>query len=311
MLLTHRIAGITFRTESDVPIPYLEKEPFTFFQIDPVAPDIRYRITQLDSQASALPPLDQNERKRIVRTVSFPRHWQDKLLLQSPAVRERVRVGLEQPELVHIGLAWNRAIIHNFARNEVDLLYPSEMAKDFSKPVILARYRNTFAPLLPNFSALMIHGSGVIRQGRTALFLAPDEGGKTTVVQCALHTATPALILNDDQVVLRQEGNRVYAHGTPFGLLTSGPHQARLGGLFLLEKASRFELLPMPPADTLQYIWGEHHHIWTLLPKVLRVRAFEILANACYQVPTYRLRFPKDSIDWAAIDEAMLPPAAG
>jgi hypothetical protein len=42
------------------------------------------------------------------------------------------------------------------------------------------------------------------------------------------------------------------------------------------------------------------------LPKHLKRRAFEVLCDVCYQAPAYWMSFPKDYVDWEAIDAAMV-----
>jgi hypothetical protein len=303
MEITHRIADITFCTESDVLIPHLLEQPFKWFQTDDAEPvDVHCRISQLDPSDQPLPPLEDQERQRIVRSVSFVLGLLERPILRSPKVRAVLQHCLDQPELVHLALRWNRAIIHDFAHNKLDYFYPPEIREDFANPVALARYRNLFAPFLPGFSAVMVHSAGVVCNGLAALFVAPDEGGKTSVVAHAAKVS----ILNDDHHILRQTGNIIMAHSTPFGTVTSGPQQAKLGGLFLLEKAPRFDLIPLSTQDALQFLWDEHSHVWRFLPKGLRVRAFEVLYTACRQAAIYRMRFPKDYVDWDAIGAAMV-----
>lgn len=302
IVITYRIAGITFRTESDVLIPHLQEDPFERFRGGDGEPDVHCRIRQFDPDSLTLPPLNSRERERIVRSMGFLQRWLDNPIFRFPEVRVVLQRCLDRPELVHIELAWNRAIIRNFARNEVDLFYPPDRRKDIADPLFVAGYRNLLATLLPNFSAVMIHGAGVVRNGIAAVFLAPDKGGKTTVVE----RSSGEPILNDDHIILRQKDNVVIAHGTPLGPITSGPQQARIGGFFLLEKASRFDLIPVQAWDILQFLWNAHMHMWYVLPKSLRVRAFEILADACYQAAVYRMRFPKDYVDWDAVDAAMV-----
>jgi hypothetical protein len=299
---THKIAGIIFRTESDVPIPHLHEDPFGQFWVRDGEADVCCRFRQFDPDSLALPPLDSQERERIARSVIFPRHWLDKPTLRSPEVRVSLHKCLDRPELVHIGLRGEEAIIRDFARNELDFLYPPGKRKDFTEPIIVASYRNLLAAFLPNFSAVMIHGAGVIRDGVAAVFLASDGGGKTSVVR----HSDRVHVLNDDHIILRQEGDVVTAHGTPFGPLTSGPQQARLGAFFLLEKALHFELTPIKPSEVLQFLWNERKLTWYVLPKSLRLRAFEILYDACRQAVVYRMRFPEDYVDWDAIDAAMV-----
>jgi hypothetical protein len=302
MLITHRIADITFRTESDVLIPHLLENHFERFRTDDGKPLVRQRIRQLNLDSLTLPPLDSRERERIVRCVGFPQRWLDSAVFRSPEVRAVLRRCLDRPELVHIELAWNRAVIRNFARNEFDLFYPPEKRQDLVDPLFVAGFRNMIDAFLPNFSAVMVHGAGVVRNSIAPVFLAPDEGGKTSLVR----QSTGVSILNDDHVILRKSNSIVMVHGTPLGLITSGPHRARLGGFFLLEKASQFDLIPIKAWDVLQFLWNECAHKWHALPKSTRLQAFEILYGACRQAPTYRMRFPKDYVDWDAIDAAMV-----
>jgi hypothetical protein len=107
--------------------------------------------------------------------------------------------------------------------------------------------------------------------------------------------------LSDDQVILQQTDGAFISHGTPWGLLTDGPISARLGGLFLLEKSECFELSPLRAVDALEYLWNEHEAYWTFLPKAGRLHAFDFLYALCHQIPTYRMRFTKDFVDWKAI----------
>jgi len=42
------------------------------------------------------------------------------------------------------------------------------------------------------------------------------------------------------------------------------------------------------------------------LPRALRLKTFDFLYDVCRRAPAYRMRFPKDTIDWDAIDAAMV-----
>lgn len=301
IVLTHHIAGITIRTETDMPIPHLLASPFDQFHCSNVTPDVYYRICQITANSNSSLPLDDDVCERLKRTANFPSRWLAKSVLNAPEVRTRLQDCLKQPELVFVDFRWERAILRNFARNEVDFFYVSDQQTDFGDPLMQSRYRNVLAPLLPNLSALMLHSSGVVCRDKAVLFLAPDEGGKTTVVKLA----EGKTILGDDQVIVRRQDNQIIAHGTPFGAVTNGPLQARLGGWFILEKASHFELIPVCPLDVLEYLWREHLLLWVVMPRPIKVHAFQLLADACHQAPCYRMRFPKDYVDWDAIDKAM------
>jgi hypothetical protein len=191
-------------------------------------------------------------------------------------------------------------VVWSATRNELDFFYYPLFGNN-PEGRVTAYFRRMFSTFLPRFSALMMHSSGLIRGGRAALFLAKDGGGKTT----ALRQATEGLLLNDDQIILRQEGDGFVAHGTPLGRLTDGPCQAPLSALFALEKARSFGLEPAKPANLVQHLWDEHRVYTSVLPKPLKLRAFDLLYDVCHQVPAYKMRFPKDHVDWAAIDAAM------
>ena len=65
------------------------------------------------------------------------------------------------------------------------------------------------------------------------------------------------------------------------------------------------EIEPIEPADLVQCLWAEHRNYTFFLPKHLKKKAFQILIDVCYRVPVYMMRFPKDYVDWDAIDAAM------
>lgn len=147
----------------------------------------------------------------------------------------------------------------------------------------------------------MLHSSSSVLNNKAALFLAKDEGGKTTVMK----SAVPRDVLSDDQNILKKENGAFFVHSTPWSTFQNGPRKARLGGLFFLEKASEFSLSRINSVDMLAYLWAEHVGYTLFMPKKLRVAAFDLLHEACLSVPTYRMRFPKDYIDWEVIARAM------
>ena len=115
---------------------------------------------------------------------------------------------------------------------------------DLPRIHLAANLRLHFAALLPHFDAMAIHSGGIVRHGRAILFVAPNDGGKTTAVQ--LSQGCP--ILHDDQVILRRGGGMVHAHATPFGRLTDGPLSAKLGAFLVLKKSLKFFGMATPPS---------------------------------------------------------------
>jgi hypothetical protein len=222
-------------------------------------------------------------------------------------VRARLEMCLGRSEQTEIWLYKDQVIIRDFSRSEYDHFYAGnggnglERREQLPESYLSANFWQMFATFLPSFGAILMHSSGLLRNEKAVLFLAPDGGGKTTV----LGHSTGEHLLNDDHIVLQSDGEGTLAHGTPLGSMTSGPCKARVGALFILDQGSPFELAPLEPADVVQCLWNAHRNYTFFLPRHLKVRAFEILSQACHQAPVYRMRFPKDHVDWRAIDAAM------
>ncbi len=313
LVVTHRIAGITFRTESTARLPLLHYGGvFTFapFRVeDNAAPDVCQRIRKVGLDALTLPPLTAGEQERLSHAAHCAPADLKSPLLRAPAVRARLFAALDQPGRAVVHVYPDRVVVYDLARCELDLFYTeaygkydTRMRRTYTADERAAGFiRPMFAVFFPCFSAIQVHGAGVIRDGQAALFMARDGGGKTTV----LSHAAGGGILSDDQIVLRREEGGVVAHATPLGSMTSGPCQAPVGAIFILHKAPHFELKPLRATDVMQPIWRENWGHIGFLPRELKARAFEVLCDACMRTPVYQMCFPKDYVDWDAIDAAM------
>ncbi len=297
----HNFAGVRLLTESDVQIPHLQKNNYKKFVENSFSYDAYQYICHYDLNSMNLPPLDIKTREYLGRTVGFVKHWLDKPILNSDIVRQAILSCSSNPEMVHINLTWNRAVIHDFARNKFFLFYPPERKLIFSQKIFLAGYRNLFCDQLINFDSILIHGAGVIYNNKGMVFLAADEGGKSTAVNL-LPTGD---ILNDDQIILKHEGSEISVHSTPFGNIGCGPKKIHLNAFFLLEKSLFFELIPLRSRDIVKFLWDEHMYRWFNMPKSHRIRAFSLLERACNQAVCFKMRFPKDCVDWKAIDKVI------
>ncbi|MBN2305623.1 MAG: hypothetical protein JXQ72_14160 [Anaerolineae bacterium] len=231
----------------------------------------------------------------------------DEPLSSVPVIHDRLQACMAQPDQVEISLDAEQVTIRNFTQRRLDFFYTDHFdGYDLAQRStgaefrVAAQFRHFFFIFLANFSAALVHSSAVIRQDKAALFLARSTGGKSTVA--GLANGSP--VLNDDQTIMRKEGQIVSVHATPLGRITDGPAQAPLGGMFLLEKASHFELVPMSPTEMIDYVW-EAAPYPANLPRHLKTQMFDVIAGACLQSATYRMRFSKNYVDWDAIDRVM------
>jgi len=251
-LVTHHIAGLVFRTEFNAwfsrfgQIRYLQ-----FRSDDRLVPDVRHRIVKIGDNTLTLPSPMGEERSWLNDSAHESRVL-DGPILRSSVVRDWLKSYWDRSDQVEIWLHENQVILRDFARREFFQFYTErlggydeERRGYFPEYYVAANFRQMFSSFLPYFSAIQLHSSGVIRNGRAALFLAPDGGGKTTV----LGHSTDDLILSDDQIILRKQGDVVVAYATPLGTITSGACQSNLGALFVLQSAPVFELSPLSILD--------------------------------------------------------------
>jgi hypothetical protein len=298
-ILSHRIAGITFQTEIDLHIEYLRYKRFQKFEVENIAPDvlIRYWGVSFDDALEA----SRKNKQRLPGYV-YQANW----YLGSPSLSSKVFWDIleqksEHSHAITVELYAQTASIFDFVARDLFLLYNkfSDYKEFLTKAQITAISYATFLPL---FSATMFHSAGVTLGNKTAIFLAPDEGGKTTVAKQAPPFSS---VLCDDQVVLRKQENGVIAYGSPWGMIVDANQAEPLGGLFIIQQAEKFALYPIKPRLVFEYLWKEHYAYHCFLSKDLRIQAFNFLYEICHLVPCYQMQFPKDFVDWDKINRAI------
>jgi hypothetical protein len=297
----YQIGEIILKISSDIVLPTTKNVLFKKFLVPPVSANAQYSFFELKKESYILSELEPDEIKSLRRTLAFPERWLTNTVFRSPAVRDAIQHCLVEPELFHLSLSWNRLIIRNFAKNEFHFFYHPENKADMTNPMFNARFRNLISLSMVNHSSFLIHGAGALTQNGAALFLAPDEGGKTTLIK----KFKKSKILGDDQVVIRLLGNHYYLCGTPFGTITCGPAQNRLTGIFIIKKARHFKIISARANDVFHFIWKESFLKTIVLPKTLRIRVFNLLYSFCQRIPSFYIYAPIDYLDFKAIDETM------
>jgi hypothetical protein len=299
MIITHRIADKVFRSETNFDAPLLETTAFRLFQIEPdSAPDIRQYFHEVDGPTSNYSTVD--------------RPWQElaRLLLSEPSARQVIESSLVDPEILQIDLEGDELFIRDYTRHIFHYFYVADYLEynqgmdsiNVKRAQIISAFRRVVTTSLASCSIAAVHSSGVVLNGRAAMFLAPSTGGKTTVVQNAL---PGMIVLSDDHIGLAQKDSAIIAHATPFSRITSGPNQAPLGGMFLIEKAENFQLERIESLQMLSYLWDEKPQEIVQLPRQQRVAVKTVLMDACHQVPVYTMKFPKNYVDWDRIAAAL------
>lgn len=331
MLMKHTIAGINFLTDVGEKQANIRDHGLQKFLIEEAARiDVFHILHRIEEEDLILPALSEKEREQILQCnlqtrlgpgsfilpplVRKKERWEggsedsepiqdvlDLPLFRSPLVREHLKVCMEHPKQIRLTLHLFTIEIYDYKLHRIDVFYRSELQWILDSYPLENGFRRMFTSFLPSFSCVMLHSSGIIRNDRAYLFIAPDAGGKSTV----LKNRKTGIVLSDDQNIIRKENGIYNVHSTPWGHLNSGPQMAQLGGMFLIEKAPNFNLVPIKSRELFEFLWEEHMHVWDVLPKRLRTISFDILADVCYHTPCYKMSFSKNHVDWDAIDVAL------
>jgi hypothetical protein len=300
--IKHRIADINYCTNLNIKIPTLYGNLYDLFRIpDDIEPDIHINIHKYFLQDNSIQGSNYDP--------SFVHPKLQKSSVQSNLPQMVFQELLEKSsDKVELSFDEDQTIVRNFSSLELDFYYNDNFVRNeypisdlYSEYRVTTYFREFFSTFLPVFSAVQIHSSGVIIKNKSALFFAHSTGGKTTVVNNSVSNS----VLSDDQIILRRKDGLIFAYATPFGRITSGPGSAQLGGIFLLEKSDSFNLEPIDRVEVVEYIWSSLPKYTYFLPGQYRTAAFQTIYDACHQGPVYRMTFPKDYIDWNAIEAAM------
>lgn len=259
------------------------------------------QIENFQIQPESSSDLNGEEKRALLKTVHFPFRWLSNQMFGYTSFREAALKCIDDPAMFHIALNWNRAIVRNYAENIYSLFYPIDKRDELKSLLFIARLRSLVGNVFPNFDSVMIHGASILFGYKAAVFLAPDEGGKSTLIK----KSEGKKILSDDHIVLEKRGDEITIHATPFGELTDGPAKGKLAGFFLLEKSENFSIEKIDPEEILQFIWNDQFVKWYQYPKSLRVKIFDIINYASRSTPIYRLKIPRNHIDWGEVEKRL------
>lgn len=151
--------------------------------------------------------------------------------------------------------------------------------------------RITVQYVLPKFGGILVHASAVVDKRKSYVFIAPNEGGKTTVAQ-----KTGKFILSDDCIGLNRIHGLWNACATPWGdIYNYGRYP--VAGLFFIYKSDRLKLSRM---DKLLAVKKLFSNVCISFP-TSRQREPDIFENMlsildqiCSEIPVYNLWFRKE-----------------
>ncbi len=151
--------------------------------------------------------------------------------------------------------------------------------------------------------AYLMHGCGVISDGRAYLFTGPSGIGKTTVASLA----GGRKVLNDETVLVGRNGSGIRIVGTPFdgGVAERSPDSETLSAAFLLRQADRVELRRLNGGEAYRGLLAQVLDSSPLFDirrlEYLPERA-DLSAAIAAGVPAYELSFRPDTTFWEAVE---------
>jgi hypothetical protein len=181
----------------------------------------------------------------------------------------------------------------DFRQGEVVLAPDSLYARECFYPLAYPLDELIFLHRIVRDEGLLIHACGAERDGNVLIFTGPSGAGKTTIARL-LEGQAGARILSDDRIVLRREGEQLWAHGTPWHgdaplSLAAG---ARVAALHVIRHAPEVLAEPLAGAAAATAVLGN-----AFLPAhdpAGAAAALDFAARLVARVPVIRLGFPKD-----------------
>lgn len=109
-----------------------------------------------------------------------------------------------------------------------------------------------FTSILAQKEGLLLHACAVVYQDEGFIFMGPSGSGKSTLAQL-WRKIKGAVVLSDERIVLRRQGNRFSIYGTPWtgSGLAYADRQAPLKCLYLIRHARHNMIRPLQPGVAL------------------------------------------------------------
>jgi hypothetical protein len=293
------IGDISVDIQSDIPLRGAKRPNIAKFTSSSGKTDICHNITAIPQPDPSLPSLCRDELDFFANAFYYPKENITAPILRLPQVRSRIDRWRPRIKDLVFEIRPASLVVFDYAENRIDQYYTPRKKKD----ILTARIDpHPMAKFLAPFQAVMLHSASLLIKDRVAIFVAADEGGKTT----AATLASRSQILSDDQALVSRRNGRWLAHASPWGRYINAELNGELGALFLLQKSTEFNVAVLSPQDLFNFLWHEHVTTWVHMPKANKNKYFNLLFDLCRQVPAYTMKFARTFIDWEQMEDIVI-----
>lgn len=139
---------------------------------------------------------------------------------------------------------------------------------------------------LSHKGGLLLHASGLVKDGKAFVFCGPDESGKSTISKMA----PPSHIAADDSLAASKVNGSYYLHTVPWGRKTSKNVSAPIAKIFFLRKARKLEVRGMALIDTVKEFLA--NTFFDSADERVYARTLETVHHLAERVSCHELYFP-------------------
>jgi hypothetical protein len=145
---------------------------------------------------------------------------------------------------------------------------------------------------MPKRGGVLLHSSAIVHEGKSLVFIAPNEGGKSTI---SANSGKP--VLSDDCVGVQGLADGGWlACATPWGRV-HGKGEYPIEAMFFIEKSDKFFCEPVSSIDTVKRVFSNLSLTFSDIDKssdTILDNILGVVTSLSMDVPAYRLGFRKD-----------------
>ena len=181
----------------------------------------------------------------------------------------------------------------NLISGDIYLDHDPSFGRELSDPLGWPLNQILMIYLLSLNRGILFHACGIDDQGNGYLFLGNSGHGKTTMAN--LWKKNQCAVLNDDRIVVREKGDRLWMYGTPWhGDLAEWSLQGLpIHKIFFLNRGGKNSAVPKNGVEAVSMLIGRS------FPPFWDKKSMSYTMNLCHRlvdkIPCHELRFEPDN----------------